>query len=94
VRFVAGRDSGISPFLAHGSLHDDVVFYVESGASTSQAVAAATSIAADACGVGDRKGRIRRGHDADILAVNGNLEGDITSLADVRAVLLAGIQVP
>jgi imidazolonepropionase-like amidohydrolase len=65
VRFVAGRDSGISPFLAHGSLHDDVAFYVESGATTSQALAAATALAADACGVGDRKGRIRRGHDAE-----------------------------
>jgi imidazolonepropionase-like amidohydrolase len=60
VRFVAGRDSGISPFLAHGSLHDDVAFYVEAGASVSDAFAAATSLAAAACRVGDRKGSIRR----------------------------------
>jgi len=93
VRFVAGRDAGISRFLAHGSLYDDVAFYVESGASTGQAVAAATSLAADACTVGGRKGKIRRGHDADILAVDGNLEGDITGLSRVRAVLLAGIKV-
>jgi imidazolonepropionase-like amidohydrolase len=55
VPFVAGRDSGISPFLAHGSLHDDVAFYVELGASISQALTAATALAADACGVDERK---------------------------------------
>jgi imidazolonepropionase-like amidohydrolase len=93
VRFVAGRDSGISPFLAHGSLRDDVAFYVEAGASVSDALAAATSLAADACGVGKRKGRIRPGHDADIMAVRGNLKNDVTSLANVRALVLAGIQV-
>jgi imidazolonepropionase-like amidohydrolase len=93
VRFVAGRDSGISPFLAQGSLRDDVAFYVEAGASVIDALAAATSLAADACGVGKRKGRIRPGHDADILAVHGNLKNDVTSLANVRALVLAGIQV-
>jgi imidazolonepropionase-like amidohydrolase len=28
-RFVAGRDAGISPFLAHGSLHEGLAFFVE-----------------------------------------------------------------
>ena len=64
-RFVAGRDAGISPFLAHGSLREGLAFLVEAGATVEEALAAATSLAADACGVGDRKGRLRPGFDAD-----------------------------
>jgi imidazolonepropionase-like amidohydrolase len=92
-RFVAGRDAGISPFLAHGSLHGGLAFLVEAGATEEQALAAATSRAADACGVGDRRGRLRRGFDADLLAVRGDLAGDLSGLADVSAVVLAGARV-
>jgi imidazolonepropionase-like amidohydrolase len=92
-RFVAGRDAGISPFLAHGSLHEGVTFLVEAGATREQALAAATSLAADACGVGDRKGRLQPGYDADLLAVRGDLAGDVSRLADVSAVVLAGARV-
>jgi imidazolonepropionase-like amidohydrolase len=89
-RFVAGRDAGISPFLAHGSLHEGLAFLVEAGATVEQALAAATSLAAEACGVGDRKGRLRRGYDADLIAVGGDLEHHVSGLTDIRAVVLAG----
>jgi imidazolonepropionase-like amidohydrolase len=91
-RFIAGRDAGISPFLGHGSMHQSVAFLAEAAATTEQALAAATSLAADACGVGDRKGRLRPGYDADLLAVHGDLAGDVARLADVSAVLLAGVR--
>ena len=89
-RFVAGRDSGISPFLAHGSLHEGLSFLAEAGATVEQALAAATSLAADACGVGDRKGRLRPRFDADLLAVRGDLRHDIGRLSDVSSVVLGG----
>ena len=91
-RFVAGRDAGISPFLAHGSLHEGLGFLTEAGATAEQALAAATSLAAEACGAGDRKGRLRPGFDADLVAVAvaGDLEHDVSRLTDVRAVVLAG----
>lgn len=89
-RFVAGRDAGISPFLAHGSLHEGLAFLVEAGATVEQALAAATSLAAEACGVGDRKGRLRRGYDADLIAVGGDLEHHVSGLTDIRAIVLAG----
>lgn len=89
-RFVAGRDSGISPWLAHGMMYRSVAFLVEAGATIADALAAATSRAAEACGIGGRKGRLRSGYDADILIVNGDLHGDIGRLNQVRAVLLAG----
>ena len=90
VLFLAGRDSGISSFLTHGSLWDSIAFYIEAGAPTTVALAAATSAAADACGVGDRRGRIRTGYAADLLLVGGDVEADVARLADVRAVIRAG----
>jgi len=93
VRLVAGRDSGISPFLAHGSIREGVTFLAEAGAKTAEALAAATSLAADACGIGERKGRIRPGYDADLAIVDGDLQADLEQLGAVRAVFLRGRQV-
>ena len=49
-----------------------------------------TSVSAQACGVGDRKGLLRKGYDADIIVVNGDLQADVAALSDVRAVVLGG----
>jgi imidazolonepropionase-like amidohydrolase len=40
--------------------------------------------------VGDRKGLLRKGYDADIIVVNGDLQADVTALSDVRSVVLGG----
>jgi imidazolonepropionase-like amidohydrolase len=52
-------------------------------------MASATSLAADACGLG-RKGRLRAGHDADLVIVDGDPLTDIRALAAVSAVYLNG----
>lgn len=90
VRFVAGADSGISSEVAHGLMHRAVSFFVEAGASTADALASATSVSAQACGLGNRKGLLRRGYDADIIVVNGDLRTDVAALSDVRSVVLGG----
>jgi imidazolonepropionase-like amidohydrolase len=90
VQFVAGRDSGIAPPLAHGSMHESVTFLVDAGASEAEALLSATSRAAGACGVGQTIGSLRPGFDADVLVVDGDLSTDIRRLFDVRAVFLAG----
>jgi imidazolonepropionase-like amidohydrolase len=92
-RFVGGRDSGISPFLAHGSMHGSLAFLAEAGATAEETLAAGTSLAAEACGVGDRKGRLRTGFDADLVAVRGDVAHDVSRLADVSRVVLAGVPV-
>jgi imidazolonepropionase-like amidohydrolase len=56
------------------------------------ALAAATAKAADACGVGARKGRIRPGYDADLLLVDGDALTDVAALARPRAVCVGGRQ--
>ncbi|GAA3158649.1 amidohydrolase family protein [Planomonospora alba] len=90
VRLVAGSDGGIGPAKPHGLLPATLDEYVRSGLPATSALAAATSAAADACGAGDRKGRIRPGYDADLLAVGGDPTRDITVLGAPVAVYLAG----
>jgi imidazolonepropionase-like amidohydrolase len=90
VRLVSGSDAGISPPKPHGVLPESVIELVTGGVSNADALASATSIAADACGVADRKGRLRAGMDADLLLVRGDPLTDITALRHVEAVYLAG----
>jgi imidazolonepropionase-like amidohydrolase len=49
-----------------------------------------TSQAAQACGLGQRKGRIAAGFDADILAVDGNPLEDLAAIRKLRAVYVGG----
>jgi hypothetical protein len=59
VRVMAGTDGGIAPAKPHGLLPVSVAFLVQGAVST---VAALTSAAA--CGLEDRKGRLRADYDA------------------------------
>lgn len=90
VRFVGGSDAGINDFMAHGLMRNGLDFLVSAGAPVPQALAAGTSLAADACGVGSRKGRLQAGFDADLIAVEGRFRTDLAPLARVRQVMLGG----
>jgi imidazolonepropionase-like amidohydrolase len=90
IRLVAGSDAGIAPVKPHGVLPETVAALVEAGVPATQALAAATSRAAQACGLGDRKGRLRVGYDADLLLVDGDPLADIGTLRRVAGVMLRG----
>jgi imidazolonepropionase-like amidohydrolase len=90
VRIVSGSDGGIAAAKPHGLLPVSVAFLVEGGVSTVAALASATALAADACGLGDRKGRLRAGYDADLLVVDGDPVADISRLTRPTAVFTAG----
>jgi len=90
VRLVSGSDGGISPAKRHGILPEAVIHLVEGGVSTVDALATATCIAAESCGVADRKGRVSAGFDADLLVVGDDPLGDITALRNVQAVFVRG----
>jgi imidazolonepropionase-like amidohydrolase len=90
VRIVSGSDGGIAAAKPHGLLPVSVAFLVDGGVSTAAALASATALAAAACGLGDRKGRLRAGYDADLLVVDGDPVADITALGRPAAVFAAG----
>ncbi len=64
------------------------------GMSPAEALHTCMARAASALGLGDRKGRIAPGYDADILVVNGNPLTDPGAIHQIRAVYLRGAPLP
>ncbi|MBV8993044.1 MAG: amidohydrolase family protein [Pseudonocardiales bacterium] len=58
-----------------------------------EALRAATSVAAAACGLTGRKGRLIPGADADLIAVTGNPLADIRAVHNVIGVIRSGQRV-
>ncbi|GDY33860.1 amidohydrolase family protein [Gandjariella thermophila] len=95
VRLVCSSDAGVGSLKPHDCLPHGVIEFGELlGLPSAAALASVTSVAAQACGVGHRKGRVATGFDADLLAVAGNPVDDLRSLLTVRAVYRAGRRVP
>lgn len=70
VRLVAGTDAGISG-VPHDSLAYGIEVLANAGLGAAGAIRAATFVAAEACSLGMRKGRLAAGMDADILVAGG-----------------------
>jgi imidazolonepropionase-like amidohydrolase len=60
------------------------------GLSPMEVLKAATSVAADAIGLGGVVGSLRVGHEADIIVVNGDPTVDIRATSDIALVMRAG----
>ena len=85
VAILAGADAP-NPGTAHGvSLHGELTMLVDAGLSPSQALAAATSVPADAFAIADR-GRIAPGLRADLVLVDGDPATDIGATRSIRAI--------
>ncbi len=85
VRLVAGTDSPNPGTGAGISMHGELRLLSRAGMGSAEALAAATSVAADAFGVADR-GRIAEGHLADLVLVRGDLEEDLSRSHDIVAI--------
>ena len=81
------------PPKRHGNAWRVVGEMVEAGYHAAEALAAATSVAADACGLAGETGRLVDGYAADILIVDGDLSSDISALSGPRDVLIRGTRV-
>jgi imidazolonepropionase-like amidohydrolase len=90
VRMVSGSDGGLSPGSRHGNLPYTLIRLVAGGVSITDVLASATSIAAESCGLPDRKGRLSAGFDADLLVVEGSPLENIAALRNVQAVFVRG----
>jgi Amidohydrolase family len=87
---VSGSDGGIAAAKPHGLLPVSVAFLVDGGVSTAATLASATALPAAACGLRDKKGRLRAGYDADPLVVDGDPVADTGALARPVAVFAGG----
>jgi imidazolonepropionase-like amidohydrolase len=93
VTVACGTDAGVRPAKPHDVLPRGVVRLTDRGVAFDDALATATRSAALACGVGDRKGRLERGYDADLLVVRGDPRYDPAALFEVDSVDRAGVRV-
>jgi imidazolonepropionase-like amidohydrolase len=87
---VAGSDAGVSPAKPHDVLPYAPEDLAAAGLSPAEILWTMTSRAAQACGVGHRKGRIAPGFDADIIAIDGNPLEDLAAIRRLRAVYAGG----
>jgi imidazolonepropionase-like amidohydrolase len=87
---LAGSDAGVSPAKPH-----DVLSYAQDdlarvGLTPAEILCTMTSRAAQACGLGHRKGCITSGFDADILVIDGNPLEDLAAIRRLHAVYAGG----
>lgn len=82
-----GTDAGV---FAHGRNAEELGLMVAQGMSNRDALAAATTRAAEVLEMENEIGRIAPGYSADIIAVEGNPLSDVTVLEDVDWVMVRG----
>ena len=88
VPIVFGTDTGVSP---HGDNAREFALMVGGGMPPMEAIRSATSFAADFLDIGDSRGRLKAGYQADIVAVPGNPLDDITLMERVGFVMKGGV---
>jgi imidazolonepropionase-like amidohydrolase len=93
VRIVTGLDAGAAPPKPHGAVWHAVVHLLDAGFTSAEALATATSTAADDCGLGDITGRLTAGLSADLLVVDGDLATNLVALGSPVAVRVRGVRV-
>jgi len=80
----------MAPWKRHGNVWRTVVEQVDAGYPIPEALRSATSLAAEACGVQHRTGRLKASLDADLLLVDGDLSRDVGVLATPSAIFIRG----
>ena len=84
-------DAGAMPAKPHGHVWRSVAQLVVGGWPVDEALATATSAAADDCGVD--AGRLATGRLADLLVVDGDVSAGVTALSRPTAVWVGGVAV-
>jgi len=87
VRIAFGTDAGVFP---HGENAGEFRLMVAGGMTNREALASATTVAAEIIGLEDSIGRIAPGFAADLIAVEGNPLADVTVLENVDWVMARG----
>lgn len=89
VRIIVGTDAGVDN-TPHHQYVGALEYLVTLGFTADQALAMATTEAAEALGVGGSTGRLAPGYQADLIVVDGDPLADIAALRTLRRVLARG----
>ncbi|MBU2587356.1 MAG: amidohydrolase family protein [Alphaproteobacteria bacterium] len=87
VKIAFGTDAGVYP---HARNAEEFALMVEQGMSNREALASATTVAAQVLGLEAEIGRLAPGFSADMIAVDGNPLADVTVLEKVGFVMVRG----
>ena len=87
---VTGTDAGIGAAKPHDVLRYAPAMMLLLGLTPARILATCTAVAAETLGLGDSKGRLAPGYDADVLAVRGDPVADVEVLHDIAAVFVRG----
>lgn len=89
VKFVAGTDAGIDlvPFDGYA---EGLEVLSDFGMTNAELIEAATSLAANACGIENETGTLDVGKRADIISVRGNPMDDLDALRRIALVMKSG----
>ena len=90
---VCGTDAGIGPAKPHDVMPYALAEFVGLGLTPAQGLRVMTRDAADACGVGQTKGQLAPGFDADLLAVRGDPVHDVDAIHEPIGVWSRGTRV-
>jgi imidazolonepropionase-like amidohydrolase len=93
VLVVLATDAGIAPVKPHPTLPHAAEHLATLGVPALDVLRTCTATAAQVCGLGDRKGRIAPGYDADLVAVAGDPLTDLAALQRPLAVIARGERV-
>jgi imidazolonepropionase-like amidohydrolase len=91
VTIAFGTDAGV---FEHGSNAGEFALMVKAGMSNKEALASATTVAADELGMASEIGKIAVGYSADMIAVAANPLDDIRTLEKVDWVMVRGRVIP
>jgi imidazolonepropionase-like amidohydrolase len=92
-RMVLSSDAGIGVAKPHDTLRHSIVMVAGMGFAPAEALRLVTEAPAEACGLGERKGRLAPGFDADVLAVDGDPLADPAAVHRIRAVYACGAMI-
>jgi imidazolonepropionase-like amidohydrolase len=87
VKIAFGTDAGVFP---HGENAGEFALMKAGGMTDREALASATTVAAEVIGLENEIGRLAPGFSADIIAVDGNPLEDVTVLENVEWVMVRG----
>lgn len=87
VKIAFGTDAGVFP---HARNAEEFALMVAQGMSSREALASATTVAAEILGLANEIGRLAPGYSADLIAVDGNPLEDVRRLEKVGFVMVRG----